>query len=489
MRPRRRSLVFLAPLCLALGAAAQEAKPWEAPGVPAAPSPPSRVKPLKPIAPQPARPEPEQRAPPPPLPLGRMLRKGFTAKLRMRFLSYFHSRVRSGVDSTRDFMEGTFLWTERLAWSAHQVDAEGWIEGGGLTEGYSQAASGGRDLKRGRNHLEVKVLHYTRKAGRVYLGVGRRPLETIGIAAPYSPAQRAARLDLNDPDPGEPRQLGLWQASAVRAGNNWSLSCYWLPVFEPSKLPSSRSRWSGDDTPELGAGDFNFALISTATTRDRYPRQSLSNSRTFVRASGTVAGWEGFAAYFHGPSPHAVLKEEKSGVFLREYPHAHHVSGGLEKQFGALVAHAESLYQASPLRRDDDFVNTVAGFRYTIDDKVRELKLGLESIELTADYAWESLVRRKTDPEVRQSSMLGRAGRGTFFTRVELVVSTKLSAILGSVYDRHDGGRLETYGLKGEVVKNLDFRAWAEVYNGPPRSALGFWRKNDRAVMQATYSF
>ncbi|MFH1726127.1 MAG: hypothetical protein ABII00_16080 [Elusimicrobiota bacterium] len=426
----------------------------------------------------------------------RKLRDGFEGTARLRGISHFYDNNAEGKDTRHHFLEAGIDFKLKLAERGNLFDANGWLEGATGPDMMGRVITPPRDTERARNWLEVAELYYTREFPKADVYLGRKKVP-MGLCTLYSPSDRINPQDMNDPT--APKSMGVWQAGADAQVGRVSVSLIYMPVFQPSKYPSERSRWAGQSDPgDPSAVNFNYITSQGITMTDRYPKPAIGHTQVLMKAKTTLSGWDLFLAAFRGTSRQSVLRQDGPTLLLpigpfaslsyaKEYVPLWHLSAGFSTTVKKLEVHGESLYQSGSRRRDDDFVNTTLGGTYKLDDIA--LKLGLDSISCDLEYAWEDIIRRQSHPGYAQSSEKSRSGRDTWLGRLEVKPSDELSVSVAFVYDRVDGGQSQAVGARYRIRSGLVLKTSLEFYGGPSDSNLGMWRKCDRWASQLEYSF
>ena len=77
--------------------------------------------------------------------------------------------------------------------------------------------------------------------------------------------------------------------------------------------------------------------------------------------------------------------------------------------------------------KDDDYLNSVLGFTYTIDDWAK--KIFLDQIFVTMEYAFEWRLDQQNHNDYVSSSESVRAGKNDFISRVEFKYNEDLLRI------------------------------------------------------------
>jgi hypothetical protein len=417
-------------------------------------------------------------------------KKNATFRARVRPFLYWVEAPEPAQDDS-DFLGGdgrlevrTFAATAR-----HRFDLASWLEYGTQKDTYSQQGYRlGTAPQRRRRWLEIDEVAWTMSLGAFDVLVGKKKWE-LGFSPLYSPASRHQPLDLNDPL--DAKGYGIWQASIAYYRGAASLRLGVFPFFAPPKIPGPGSRWLlGGEGAQADFQFFDQDRALGGQIGDDPPR-GADEFQFMAQLKNTFGGWDIFVAAFHGPTQYPVLHGRLSPtgtpLLSRQYVDANLLSGGFSTARGRFEIHGEGLVQLTAQGRDDDFFAWVGGFTYTAADLGHSL--GLERLEIGADYAREHILRRQRRGGYLDSSSLVRLGQDDVLLRLygELNPGTSVEGFAGFALD--DGGGYLAPQLAWRLQSGLWLKVRLDFLYGPQDSFYGRWRKNRRLATLVEYSF
>jgi hypothetical protein len=377
-------------------------------------------------------------------------------------------------------------WTGEDSW---KLGLSGWAQTGNAEDRFAGITHWPQDRDRRSRHLALNELYTIIYRDDYDLTLGRK-LFNNGLSALYSPANRFAQADFNDPL--YPKQFGIWQARLDYYWKDTTFTGAWLPVYQASKDPSPNSRW--EVTSNRGRRDFDFPKLLIPLQQELtrvYPDVEGSNFGYFLRGKTTYRGWDAFVSYFHGPNPFWVLKQRLEGftiVYTKKVVTVDNYAAGFSTAWNKWEFHGEALLSIADDGRDDDYLSYVGGFSYTLDDLVRPL--GLEQVIVTLEYARETTLEEQDEAGYVQSSASSRVGHDDVIARVSMKYDEDLSFTFHTHLETGgEGGQLYRGKVSYEFRPGLEFSLAGEMFMGDSVSYYGRWDDNDRIVSMLEYTF
>ena len=423
--------------------------------------------------------------------------KNFHGSLRLRGMQYTQNPPeREGADERNRFGNVLAKFSDKTGGKNWDINLGGWVEYGNEENTYSGTFAHEylQDTDRRRRILELNELYLNITGEKFNAVVGRKTI-TSGISTLFIPSDRMRPQDVNDPL--DPKDLNLWQARGDYYLGDWTLTAAFLPVYQENKVPSETSRWMGErkqgDTVEADMYDAGNANMEN----DR-PRVSDTNFGYLLRAKTTFKGWDFFLSYYHGPNPYYVVREERrptavpgvtQPVRIKEVVKVDYYAAGFSTTYEKWEFHGEALYNYSYGYKDDNYLSYVLGFTYTIDDWAK--KVGLEKIDVTAEYANEVITNFQNAENYVSSSKKSRLGRNDFLSRVNVEYNDKLSFqfLCNFTLTTGEKGRYQKLMAKYKFRDGLISRLALELFGGQSDSLYGRWSRNDRVILEVEYSF
>jgi len=413
-----------------------------------------------------------------------MIGTNLEGSLRLRGHAFFQDPTdREGVDDKNPVGEALLRFNTWTGNDSLKLDFSGWVEAGTQEDTYDGISRWPQDKERRRHYLELNELYMTLFQNSYDVTLGKK-IFTNGISTLYSPADRYRIQDMNDPL--DPKDLGMWQIRGDYYLDQHTFTAAVFPVFNTSKYPSGRSRWS--DT----TGDYNIYEEDTENKEieEDYPALSINSMGYFARAKTTLRGWDLFTSFYQGLNPYYVLREETRGgtdVLIKENVKVGNYAAGFSTTFGKWEFHGEVLYNHSYDGKDDNYLNSVGGVTYTIDEWAR--KLFLEKIDITIEYGGEIITKKQYAETYTESSRKSRLGRKDLFTRINFKYNEDLSFQYISDFEFAETGRFNCFKSEYRIMQGLVWTAALEFFDGEDSSYYGRWSRNDRFIMDLEYSF
>ncbi|MEW6666935.1 MAG: hypothetical protein AB1512_17165 [Thermodesulfobacteriota bacterium] len=458
--------------------------------------------------------------------LGAQIADHFDGQLRLRGYAF----IKDAPKGLTDTAEGNPVaeaqlrassWAGGDGWSIH---ASGWLEAGTEENTYQGIDPVGRDKDRQRRYLELNELYYTHSREDTDLTIGQKVFRN-GISTLYSPADRYRFLDLNDPT--DFKDFGAWQVKVDHQREDMSLTAAVLPLYQPMKLPDVSSRWmqgvldtSRTSLPQARRFPFNFidfphsreellellyyfwdwffgdsALSNrlkgkTVLLQEDLPDNQPEDYGWFGRAKGSVGLWDLFASVYHGPGFYPVMRVEEFGdvvVITREIPNVLNLATGFSTTWRGFEFHGEALYNRTEQDRDDDYIAYVIGI--TRSEQVLARKLGIDRIDLTIEYAGETITKGVNMSEGAFSSRAARLGRDDLLIRAGVTLNEDIGIDYLADIVFWNRSRFQRLGGWYRISSGLVCRLDLESFSGHELSYYGRWRNNDRIISTLTWGF
>lgn len=412
--------------------------------------------------------------------------KNLEGSLQLRgHVFYREPEDREGLDKKNPVGEALLRFKTWTGNDTLRLDFSGWLEAGTQEDTYEGVFRWLQDKDRQRHYLELNELYLTVFRGDYDITIGKKIFQN-GISTLYSPADRYRPTDSNDPL--DPKDFGVWQTKVDYYLDKFTLTAAIFPVFNTGKQPSAHSRWSGD------TGDFDIYEEDTDTSNNEveedFPNISINNTSYFARLKTTFRGWDLFTSAYHGLNPYYVLREETRGaktVTIKENVKVGNYAVGFSTDYKKCEFHGEGLFSFAYDGKDDNYINYVGGFTYTVDELAK--KMFLEKIDVTIEYAGEAVTKEQYTDNYTRSSRKSRLGRNNIFTRINFKYNEDLSFQYISDFEFDPTGRYNKIQSKYKIQQGLELVLAAEFFNGKSDSYYGRWERNDRLITALKYSF
>jgi len=388
-------------------------------------------------------------------------------------------------DDSQDFFNAKIDFHTKYASPRNVFTFKGWAETGNEKDTYQGLTVFFKDSDRHSRYLEISELSLVHTYKDLEATIGKKPVP-MGLSTIYSPTNKITVRDLNDPT--DSKEIGVWQLRGDFYKKDYAFTFVFLPSYSEGKTPSERTRWTG--TAEDESADYDFSSASASGTKKEIVAVQPKNFSYLGRVKTTLKGWDVYLAGFYGVSPYSVLRKEVNGTtetYYKEHPIAAFLSAGFSTTYKKYEFHGESLLQASERDKDDTFSSNVIGTTYNIDDWAK--KVYLERISMTVEYAKEFVVDEQHEEGYVESSKKQREGQNDIIGRFDFKVNEDLN--FEYIFSRNfkDSGHLQKVGANYKIVDNLNFKTYAEFFDGPKDSYYGRWRKNDRWINTLEYTF
>lgn len=393
----------------------------------------------------------------------------------------------SRLDNNPDIIEGWLTLKSYASGTDWRFDVEAWLQAGTHDGQYSGLGNPFEiDESDNRRYLAMNKAYLTLSGDNIDFITGRNT-SSFGLSTLYSPVNRYGAADGNDPT--NARELGVWQAQAeyYRGQSTFSMTVY--PVPERSKRPVKSSRWTTGPKQDFDFGD-EFDDVEIGDLEEVVPDVRLEHVSLAAQVKTIYSGWDIFVLGYYGLNPFSVVKREEKGLNTSYYkvtPLVANLGAGFSTTRGKFEYHGEVLYNHTPGRKDDDYINYVGGLTYTED--VLSKKMGLDKVIATLEYAGEWLLSRQKREDYTASSEKLREGRNDFIARIEIEYNHDLSFEIGFHHKFTEKGQFERYMLKYRLKPGLNLNLYFDRFSGASDSYYGRWKKNNRMVTELTYSF
>lgn len=410
----------------------------------------------------------------------------FEGSLRLKYKYLFNNPNNAVLsDSNKSIGEVLFRFS---TWSGNdnlKVFLSGWAEAGTQTNTYRGVTHWLIDEDYYRRYFELNEFYAVLSRENIDFTFGKKLFNT-GICTLFSPSDRFRPSDLHDPL--DPKQFGLWQIKADYYLKDYKFEFALMPVYTDHKPPAPDLRWWGADFNWLGKS----SVISDS------PNISLEYVNYFAKFKTTKKGWDIFFSMSSGPSPYSVVQIKRS-IPVEKIIRVNTLAGGFSTTIGGFEIHGEILYNKSEKDRDDDYLSTVIGFNYALNNYADYFFM--EEILFTFEYAKEVILDKQSADGYIQSSKHYRLGRKDLILRMQFKYDESLKFENVFHYDISDQawmnrfevsyrlgagwtcvGAIETFKNNNEVLASADKVVFDTI-------SYGQWDKNDRAVFYIKYEF
>jgi len=378
----------------------------------------------------------------------------------------FHQDVRFNLGNKLSFND-----SESLSFS-------GWLEWSNRKEVYNELGDT-LDLQSSkRNYIHLNELYYTYTTKQYDIQFGKKILK-FGKGIIYSPTDSITASDVTVPT--SPVFLGNFVISVDYYLDAWTLSAMLFPALVPNKSPTQNSRWT------TLYSDLNFQL------EQEFPSGFSPKSKpVFIKLEGTKWGTDWLFSLFNGPNPNPVIRNDiivsnntPSFTLVQEHIPITFISAGFSTTFSGLEVHGEVLSQNAADGKDDSFLATMLGFRYTMDSWPK--RLGLNSIDTIIEYGGESLRSAQSQPFYALSSQSSRIYQNSIVGTFIFNVTDDFSFNYDFHLDRKNDGSATIFGMNYNSGSS-QWRLKLENYDGSDQSNFGLWRDNDNVTLEYVYN-
>ena len=414
--------------------------------------------------------------------------------LRIRY-HYFFKKLneREGLDNSSNVGETLFRFSTWSAIDNLKIHVSGWAEIGTQDDTYQGASHWMQDPDYYRRYFELNELYAFFSEKNFDVTIGRK-LFTTGISTLFSPSDRFRPADLHDPL--DPKQLGTWQIKTDYYLDDYKLEFAVIPVYTDKKSPAPSSRWWGNKDEQTY--DLNNLPVGDAdSAEDDAPNISWKYIDYFAKVKTTRSGWDFFMSTNSGPNPYSVVKEEGS-TRIRKIVRIYTLAGGFSTTKGNFEIHGESLYNYTDESKDDDYLSSVIGLTYTLDDYARYLLM--EKIIFTFEYAGEVILDKQSAENYTESSRDGRLGTNDFLSRIQFKYDEDLKLDYQFHYELSESSWMNRAEISYRIRDGLTLSCAVEFFESKDDAtnsdqsdfdniSYAQWDDNDRIVVSLKYKF
>ncbi len=355
----------------------------------------------------------------------------------------------------------------------------GWLEASNRKNVYNGLGDTLKLRSSQRNFIHLNELYYTYSTTKFDIQFGKKIIKQ-GKGMVFSPTDSISATDVTVPT--SPQFLGNFILSIDYYLEDWTLTGILLPTIVPNKSPTQNSRWT------TLYSDIDFKL------EQEFPSGvSPKTKQIFLKLEGTYFGTDWLFAFFNGPNSNPVIRNDIAVInnvpnftLVQEYVPITFFSMGFSTTLGALELHGEILNQNAEGGKDDSFMATMIGFRYTMDNWPK--KIGLNSIDTIVEYGAEKLKSAQTRPFYALSSIGSRIYQNSILGTIIFNISDTFSINYDFHFDNKNDGSAKIIGFNYNSGKS-QWRFKYESYDGSDLSNFGIWRDNDNSALEFVYNF
>jgi hypothetical protein len=332
-------------------------------------------------------------------------------------------------------------------------------------------------------------LYVTWYGDKYEVAVGKQ-IFAWGVSAGLKPTDNLSAADFLDVP--TLHKVGVPAISFLRSGKV-DVQVVIAPLFSPNRLPLPDNRWAIVPQDALDAIEAVTGFEPPILIEATLPEHDANNAQVGVRfrSSSLVDGWDLELSVFHGHDPFGLFDAALVFPPVRVevetfYPEYTDVGGGFSTAAGKFTFHGETAYHRTSNDIDDDYLQYVAGFDYSMDmggpGALDRLLFGLE-------YAGETVDNENTRPRSTFATGFDRVFTNSILGLVDFVFSEDTSVRVGGTINFNDEDFVARAQLTHKLIENLRLTAGVEVLSGPSDSFYGNWQENDRLFVFTTYYF
>jgi hypothetical protein len=372
-----------------------------------------------------------------------------------------------------DLSTQVLIGNQKYTYSSRFVDIDAW-----------KPEDWFRDSHNRRNYFTIKECYVSLFFPICDIIFGKK-IFTNTLSSLFSPADMYKAIDIHDPY--NPQELGKTQVQTNFYAGNFVFTFVTWPYYQGGKEYSLLSRWGYYKAmEEIEQGN----LISAALTIDEkiYPPITLGNMSFLGKIKGTVGGWDFFISAFHGFPGNTVSHITETFPIIIKEPEVVPVfqaTCGFSTVIEKLELHSETLYNYTYELRDDHYIRSVVGARYTFD----ALGEFMDKIEGTVEYAREDIFEEQHNPDYADSTEGKRLFKNDLLALILFQFSPDLKMNIFIQYTLSDTAFLLSPAIDYQVVDNLGIVLGAQFFIAPDGSDFYWWRDNNRLVIQVTYDY
>ena len=417
---------------------------------------------------------------------------------RIKYSHFFRTPKKTILqDNDSDIGEALFRFSTWSGKDNLKIHLSGWAEAGTQDDTYQGVTHWPMDQDNYRRYFELNELYAFFSGENIDFTIGKKLFNT-GICTLFSPSDRFSPADLHDPL--DPKQFGIWQIKTDYYLDDSKFEFAIIPVYTDYKSPEEDSRWWGDTSHSLTVQSFinnlNKVVRNFITTED--PNISWDYVSYFAKYKTTINGWDLFLSTSSGPSPYSVLKIDWFELVEKKI-RVNTLATGFSTTMGDFEIHGEVLYNRSEKNKDDDYINYVIGFNYTINDYARYFLM--EEILLTLEYAKEHIVDKQDSFLYILSSKYGRLGTNDLFLRMQFKYNESLKFENMFHYKISDSAWMNRFEMSYRFKEGWTFTGAVEVFESNDDTinfagqlfydniSYAQWDKNDRIIFYLKYDF
>jgi hypothetical protein len=410
--------------------------------------------------------------------------------VRLRYGHFFstpHKTVLNDYDS--DVGEALFRFSTWSGTDQFKVHFSGWAETGTQNDTYEGVIHWPIDNDEDRRYIELNELYALYSRDNMDFTIGKKLFNT-GICTLFSPSDIFSPADLHDPM--DSKQFGIWQIKTDYYRNNHTFELAVIPIYTETKPPPDDSRWWGDTAQQMSTLPSNINL-----NKDE-PDISWEYASFFAKYKTTTNGWDLFLSATSGPSPYSVLKQEGLNIIEKRI-NIKTIAAGFSTTMGDFEIHGELFFNYSNKNRDDDYIKSVIGFNYTINDYARYLFM--DEIIITVEYAKEKILDEQSAKGYIKSSEQGRPGKKDILVKLQFNYDEYLKFESLLHYEILNHAWMNQFKASYRFKEGWTLSGTIEFFdnkdqsgkenNGPFFEDISYsqWDKNDRFILSLKYEF
>lgn len=444
-------------------------------------------------------------------------------------VKYSSKKEEDYKDTKNNFIEEKLFYKTKVVRDNFIFVTEGWFQLGTQEDTYFGVTDSPDEHEMRRRIHEINELYVLWKKPVFDLTIGKKVFKN-GICPMFSPADRISPMDWNDPF--SPEQLGVSIVKLDFFPRYVDITGAYLPWFTPSKYPSYTSRWI-PPANMIAKARASFERHSAESEyTGEYP-SALHDPQFFgrLKTSKVVKGWDIFVSCFYGTSPYPVLRIEDKRVddatatenendnagaseedtridepattltHVQEYIKVVNVAGGFSTTHNIFEFHAEALYQVSEsyttpqgenMKKDDDYVNYLAGITINFSDWTS--RFSLSEFRWTIDYTDEVITKLKGAGDNYVSSREVRSWFHGIVSHImfelPLIHNFQVKPHYTCIFKPKDQSWFHDFGFDVNLVDRLDLNVKYQIFTGEKGSDFQeWWGDNDRLIVEAVYRF
>jgi len=331
-------------------------------------------------------------------------------------------------------------------------------------------------LHRSIVYLKEAVARFAHGAYEVSVG---KQIFTWGAAEGFNPMDNLNAYDYLDPL--DSQKLGAWSVAARATFGPANLLFVIVPVFTPSRLPLTDSRWTPIPPPGVGG---------VAEPRE-LPPNNASSMQYGARLRATLAGWDLGLTYYDGFDATPVYRmgtvdiggtsvQTLTPVFTR----IHAPGFDFSTTFKKIEVHGEGVLRLVSSNGRDNRFQWIGGVTYTWDIGHR----WLDQVSALFEYAREATLGR-VDSSIAPFGASGEVGdllapnafRNAPFGRVLFKVDEDTQVRLLALADlQNQASGYAQVRLTQRLTDRAQLQASYDILWGAPNTFWGRWARNDR---------